>query len=570
MSDKIALKVVLYWHMHQPEYRDLRTGQYFLPWTYLHVIKDYVDMAAHLEANPQAKAVVNFTPTLLEQIDDYAIQVEAYLKQGSAFREPMLEALISPIVPNTQEKRLTLIRQCLRANEERLINRYPEYLRLAELAKCLEGRPESIFYIDDQYFNDIIVWFHLAWLGETVRRNDSQIKRLLKKGSAYTLHDRIELLKIIGHLITHIIQRYRKLAESGQVELSMTPYGHPIIPLLLDVQSACEAMPEVELPALSHYPGGETRARWHIEKGLQTFEHYFGFKPAGCWPSEGSISEATIALLSEFDFKWLASGETVLRSSLEKSKAHESEALNCIHRAYRYLATSPICFFRDDGLSDQIGFNYSDWHADDAVANLVHHLENIAGACQSRDDAIISIILDGENAWEFYPENGYYFLDTLYKTLSDHPDIELTTYSSYLAQQYEAHELKHIVAGSWVYGTFSTWIGDTDKNHAWDMLGHAKNVYDQQIKKQSFDVQKKQRIDQQLAICEGSDWFWWFGDYNPSESVNDFDYLYRLQLANLYVLLGQEPPSYLSDAFSHGSSGAPAMSGTMRHGKEPN
>ena len=318
MSDNSPLKVVLYWHMHQPEYRDSRTGQYYLPWTYLHTIKDYVDMAAHLEANPQAKAVVNFTPTLLEQIDDYAEQINGYFSQGSAFREPMLEALVSPILPNTQEQRLSLIKQCLRANEKRLISRYAEYQRIAELAKYMDEQPEFVIYIGDQYFNDILVWFHLAWLGETVRRNDPQVKRLIRKGTAYSLHDRIELLKIIGHLVTTIIERYRKLAEHGQIELSMTPYAHPIIPILLDVQSAREAIPDIELPTLTHYPDGEDRARWHIEKGLEVFKHYFGFTPSGCWPSEGSISEETISLLGDYDFKWLASGETVLRNSLDK------------------------------------------------------------------------------------------------------------------------------------------------------------------------------------------------------------------------------------------------------------
>ena len=565
MSDKQKLNVVLYWHMHQPEYRDLRTGIYHLPWTYLHIIKDYVDMAAHLEAIPAAKAVVNFTPTLLEQIDDYASQVNNYFAHGSAILDPMLDALIQPVLPNGKEQRLALIKQCLRANEERLINRYPEYRQLADIAEWLDTHPDSIIYVHDQFIADLLVWFHLAWLAETAKRSDLRISKLIKKGNAFSLHDRNELLRIIGELCGNVIHRYRMLAERGQVELSMTPYAHPIMPLLLDVNSARDAIPDVQLPHFDAYPGGYERVEWHIEKGLEVFEKYFGFKPQGCWPSEGSVSEETIRQLDHHGFKWLASGDTVLHNSL---KHNESEQENpCLHSAYQYDNTSTACFFRDDGLSDLIGFNYSTWHADDAVANLVHHLESIDQQCNSREDTIVSIILDGENAWEFYPENGYHFLSALYETLSQHSDINLTTYSEFLSRQPKHNQLSRIVAGSWVYGTFSTWIGDVDKNKGWDMLADAKNAYDKQLKERSFSDDELECIVTQLAICEGSDWFWWFGDYNPSDSVTDFDYLYRLQLSNLYMLLGLEPPDYLSESFSHGG-GTPAAGGVMRHGQE--
>lgn len=567
MSAKPALNVVLYWHMHQPEYRDCRNGNYRLPWTYLHIIKDYVDMAAHLEEHSSARAVVNFTPTLLEQIDDYAQQINAYQQEGKGFLDPMLEALVSPVLPQKAEQRLELIRKCLLANEERLIDRFPAYQGLAKMGRWIHEHPDAVMYIHDQYLVDLLVWFHLAWLGETVRRVDRRIKHLMDKASGYTLHDRIELLTVMGELITAVIGRYRLLAERGQVELSVTPYAHPIMPLLLDIKSAREAMPDATLPNLTRYPHGEQRTRWHIEKGLEVFDHYFGFKPQGCWPSEGSISEATLKLLGDYDFQWVASGETVLHNSLYKSAAGTSAEQDCIHRLFRYQGASPYCFFRDDGLSDLIGFTYSKWHADDAVANLVHHLENIAEACEHQDQAVVSIILDGENAWEFYPENGYYFLSSLYKTLSEHESINLTTYSELLEQKPEPLKLKHIVAGSWVYGTFSTWIGDADKNRGWDMLGDAKRAFDNVIGSGKLDAKQTLRAEKQLAICEGSDWFWWFGDYNPAESVNDFDYLFRLQLSNLYLILGLEPPEYLTQAFTHGT-GHPAAGGAMRRGQE--
>jgi alpha-amylase/alpha-mannosidase (GH57 family) len=563
MSANAPLQVVLYWHMHQPEYRDRRTGKYYLPWTYLHVIKDYVDMAAHLEAHPQARVVVNFTPTLLEQIGDYAQQLNDYLEHGSALNDPMLEALVSPVLPETPEERLQLINNCLRANEDRVIHRFSHYKRLAEIAAWLEQHQHSIKYIDEQYLIDLLVWFHLAWLGETVRRNNVLIQDMIEKGSGFTVHDRNELVRVIAGLCNEVIPRYRKLAEQGQVELSMTPYAHPIMPLLQDIESATEAMPDTALPHCRHYPDGENRTRWHIEKGIEVFKSFFGLTPRGCWPSEGSISAATLGLLNEYGFAWAASGESVLHNSIRKSELK----LDCIHRAYRHQDNNMACFFRDDGLSDLIGFNYSDWHADDAVANLIHHLQNIAHACKDKADTVVSIILDGENAWEYYPENGYYFLDHMYRALVEDPGINLTTYSDVLGNNPEAASLPAIVAGSWVYGTFSTWIGDKDKNRAWDMLCEAKKAFDRVAGSGQLDAAQLEQAEKQLAICEGSDWFWWFGDYNPTGSVKDFDHLYRLQLFDLYTLLGLEPPEDLGNPISHGS-GAPARGGVMRRGSE--
>jgi len=220
-------------------------------------------------------------------------------------------------------------------------------------------------------------------------------------------------------------------------------------------------------------------------------------------------------------------------------------------------------FFRDDGLSDLVGFEYSNWHADDAVADLVQHLQNITE--HEPNAGVVSIILDGENAWEHYPDNGFHFLNALYKKLSQHPDIELTTFSECLDSKVQVKALPHLVAGSWVYGTFSTWIGDTDKNRGWDMLGDVKHCFDKVVASGRLSKKKLQIAENQLAICEGSDWFWWFGDYNPGEAVSNFEKQFRLNLSNLYQLLEEEVPAYLSLTFTQGA-GDPAMGGAMRPG----
>ncbi len=564
------LSVVLCWHMHQPEYRDRLTGEYQLPWTYLHAIKDYVDMAVHLETVPGACAVVNFAPVLLDQIADYAGQLSAWKNSAQDLRDPLLAALVAEPLPTDETLRRRLINACMRANEQRLIGRFSAYQRLADIAAWTEAHPDTLHYLSDQYLIDVLMWYHLAWLGETVRRSDERVQRLIEQESHYSLADRHTLMTVIGELLNGVIARYRALAESGRIELSMSPYAHPIVPLLLDMHSAREAMPVAKLPKLEQYPGGEARARWHLERGLETFQRYFAHTPVGCWPSEGGVSEATLRLLGEYGFRWTASGGSVLGNSLARSGAADADdEARSVHRVYRTAEAPVSCFFRDDTLSDLIGFTYSEWHADDAVANLVHHLENIAEACQAQPGSVVSIILDGENAWEHYPENGYYFLSALYARLAQHPDLRLTTFRRHLdAATAPPRVLPTVVAGSWVYGTFSTWIGDQDKNRGWDLLGDAKQCYDRVLASGCLDADAVSAATEQLAICEGSDWCWWFGDYNPASTVSDFERLYRLHLSHLYQLLGEVSPDYLSEIFTQGR-GAPATGGVMRPGRAP-
>ena len=564
MSAKPGLHVVLCWHMHQPQYCDLISGEYKLPWTYLHAIKDYADMAAHLEAVPDARAVINFAPVLLEQLDDYAAQVSGFLRDHKAIRDPLLAALVSPVLPSHPEQRLELINNCMRVNRTRIVERFPAYRRLFELAEPFLQNCTDLLYVSDQFLSDLVFWYHLGWIAETVRRSDLRVQRWQEQGNNFSLHDRRELLVLIGELLSGLIDRYRELAERGQVELAMSPYAHPILPLMLDLQCARDAMPDAMLPELEFYQGGEQRAHWHLREGINVFEQYFRRKPAGCWPSEGSVSAATLKLLEEYGFSWAASGETVLRNSLRAEQGDEAAA-DAVLRGYTVDGGKLACFFRDDKLSDEIGFNYSTWHADDAVANFIHHLECIADANQGRK-LVLPIILDGENAWEHFPENGYHFLRALYERLAAHPTLKLSTFSECLDAGVETGKLSGMVSGSWVYGTFSTWIGDRDKNRGWDMLGDAKRAFDKACRNSSLESEQVLAAQLQLAVCEGSDWFWWFGDYNPANSVSDFESLFRLHLSNLYHLLGVEPPEYLAHTFARGS-GDPSLGGVMRHGQ---
>jgi alpha-amylase/alpha-mannosidase (GH57 family) len=558
MPAERPMSVVLCWHMHQPEYRDLRTGTIHQPWTYLHAIKDYTDMAAHLEANPTACAVVNFVPILLEQLEEYIGQIRDYFRGHGTIREPLLAELAEPALPGEPRARLQLMQDCLRANRERMIDRFEPYRRLASMARWYQKHPQSMIYATNQFLADLLVWYHLSWLGEMLQRDDSRVASLRKKAAQFTVHDRRELLQIILEQMESIVPRYLALAAGGQVELCLSPYAHPIIPLLLELGCARESMADAPLPSTTRYPGGEQRARWHLQRGLEVFERVFGRRPTGIWPPEGGLSQQTLALFAESGFRWTASGGCVLYNS------HQPGDHDCNHRVYRFGDAPIDCFFRDDGLSDLIGFSYSRWHAKDAVADLVGHMENIAHHCPDRRDCLITVILDGENAWEYYPENGYHFLDELYRVLCNHPQLRLTTFERFLEENNPRPSgEKRLTAGSWVYGTFSTWIGDPDKNRAWELLVEAKRVFDEQLACGALTPEEVAAAERQLAVCEGSDWFWWFGDYNPAATVGEFDQLYRIHLANLYQMLNREAPLSLTEVISRGG-GHPALGGVMR------
>jgi len=572
MSASSKLYLNLYWHMHQPDYRDSITGEYVLPWTYLHALKDYTDMAWHLEANPAARVSFNFVPVLLDQLEDYAEQ----FRQGE-IRDPLLALLAEKDLNNLSDDRCELIIQsCFKSHHEKMLSPFAHYQRLYNIFKTLESESVTPFnYLSAQYKADLLVWYHLAWTGESIRRENKLVQNLMTKGFQFTLDDRLKLFKLIGELISGLIPRYRKLQKSGQIEISSTPHYHPILPLLLDFRATRDAMPYAPLPGNSMYPGGRQRAEEHILQAQASHAKRFGAKPAGMWPAEGGVSHAALSLLAQHGVQWAATGEGVLANSLYKS--YQTSELppraEYLYKPYRVTdGTHDItCFFRDDLLSDKIGFEYSKLHSNDAVRDFVSTLEHIQKTTPKGQHRVVSVILDGENAWEYYPYNGYYFLSELYQALAVHPDIEMTTFSETLQmcadKAIETADLPTVAAGSWVYGSFSTWIGSPDKNYGWDLLCEAKKVYDKVMQSNQLNTEEKAACERQLAICEGSDWFWWFGDYNSAMSVDSFDRLYRRNLGNLYHLLKQPVPGILNKPISAGSSNADA-GGAMRRGQE--
>ncbi|ADE12036.1 glycoside hydrolase family 57 protein [Sideroxydans lithotrophicus] len=564
------LHLILCWHMHQPDYREYLNGEFVLPWTYLHAMKDYTDMAFHLEQHPQARAVVNFVPILVEQLQDY----ERQFKSGD-IRDALLGMLNHERLDELgDEARQHILDSCFKSNHTKMLKPYRAYQHLFDLQKLVEGHGrENVTYLSGQYLADLLVWYHLVWMGESMRRSSELVARLMTKGSQFTYTERKELFDLIGEIITGIVPRYRKLAERGQIEISSTPYNHPIVPLLLDFAAARESEPNAPLPQASHYPGGLSRVHSHLANAVESHRQNFGTVPYGMWPSEGGVSRAALKLLAEHGCEWTATGQAVLANSLRREMNDNPLPGSSGYLYKPYLVETggkPIhCFFRDDGLSDKIGFEYAKWKGDDAAADFVHHLEEILRNAPGDDDPVVTVILDGENAWEYYPYNAYYFLSELYSRLESHADICTTTFHDCVRALNDpdspvtASKLKQMVAGSWVYGTFSTWIGSADKNRGWDLLCEAKRSYDIVMSSGRLNADEMRLATEQLADCEGSDWFWWFGDYNSAMSVASFDALFRRNLSNLYRLLKLPPPLELQHVISVGT-GEPAMGGAMR------
>jgi len=554
------LSVIFCWHMHQPFYRDAVTGQYALPWVYLHAIKEYTDMAAILEQAPGARAVVNFAPSLINQIEDYTRRVKAWLNGKGELPDPLLAALTSQDGCFDTALRQHLLTVCFRLNHERNLHRYKAYSRLWHLAEHAMHHDGSN-YLGPNYFTDLVTWHHLGWLAESERDRNFVARRLIEKERNFSYQDRCDLINLIASLLEDVTTRYRKLAEAGKIELSTTPYAHPIIPLMLDFHTAQETVPDALIPD-EPYPGGRMRVTDHIKRGKRVHSEVFGHTARGCWPAEGAVSEETFLLLNQAGFDWCATGEGVLHHSLGYNLREHYGAADLYH-PWR-VGNGPLaCFFRDDKLSDMIGFEYSRWDTRDAVANFMHELAAIHQRTQDMKAPVVSIIMDGENAWEHYYENGIPFLSTLYQAIAEHPDYELTTFSSYLNNPVDHPRLEKVVSGSWVYGNLSTWIGDTAKTRGWELLIEAKHAFDKAVEAGQLNPEQLAASEEQLRICEGSDWCWWFGDYNPAEAVRDFDRLYRQHLSKLYSLLNVPVPQSLSAIIATGGDEAEG-GGTMR------
>jgi alpha-amylase/alpha-mannosidase (GH57 family) len=541
------------WHMHQPDYRHPETGHFVLPWVLLHSIKDYSDMAAHLEHHPKIRCTVNFVPVLLDQIEDYADQFAT-----GQWRDPVLRIASSPEPHNLPTAdRDWLLDMAFRCHAPTMVDPYAPYRRLRDTLACVRAHDgNGLNYLSGAYMADLVTWYLLTWSGESLRRHGKVIPELMAKGVNFTMADRQALLDELGSTMAGLIPRYRALAARDQVELSCTPEAHPLAPLLIDFKSAREAWPECLLPAAPEYPGGSSRVAAHLAAARESHQRRFGKAPAGLWPAEGALSTPFLNQIANAGLRWTASSHSVLKHS-----AGSDAQTTVPWQAPTGTPGDITLFFRNEQLSDLIGFEYANWHGRDAA----HHFLGELAAIHHQDPRnLIPVFLDGENAWEYYPYNGWHFFSDLYEELEKNPDIHTVTLSEAVtAQHHRRASLPHLTSGSWVYGTLSTWIGNPDKNRAWELLCDVKQCADRALHTGRLNEAEQEEVLRRLTSCESSDWFWWFGDYNSPQSVACFDDLFRENLKALYRLLRLPHPDTLDHPISHGG-GTPESGGTMR------
>jgi alpha-amylase/alpha-mannosidase (GH57 family) len=530
--------------MHQPDYRDRLHGRAVLPWVRLHAIKDYYPMAALVEQCPGMRVTFNYVPSLLAQLDDYL---------AGRVNDEHLILSAAPAADLDQEGQLYLLRNFFMANHETMIRPYPRYGDLLEKRgasadkKYLEMARRQFTARD---FRDLQVWFNLVWFGPFFLRSDAFLLELQQKGKNFTEEEKAQLLARQREVAAEVVPLLRRLVASGQIEVSTTPFYHPILPLLVDSDIARVSVPDVQLPRQTFRHPED--ALEQVRKAAAFHEQAFGERPQGIWPSEGSVSAQVLELFHQQGFRWTATDENILFRSLGHALNQDFYRTGSREDLlYQPFVTdagggNPAIFFRDHVLSDMVGFSYSRWDARDAVEDLVHRLRGIAAHPGGRREGrVVSIILDGENAWEYYGDGGLAFLSGLYRRLTEAPDLHTTTFRGYLDRHAPEARIREIFPGSWINNNFAIWIGHREDNRAWDLLSAAREALLRAEGSRAVTPVKLEEAWEELYMAEGSDWCWWYGDDHTSGNDEVFDELYRRHLMNLYQLIGEKIPDDL-------------------------
>jgi len=541
-----AIRLLFLWHMHQPYYKDLVTGQYRLPWVRLHALKDYYGMVKLLEEFPNVHQTFNLVPSLMIQIKDYVA--------GTA-SDPFLEVVAKPASELSSKERMFAIQYLFQAQPTNMIGRYPRYRELwqefglrPEAARALASR------VTDRDLTDLQVLSQIAWMDEFFLE-DPEIKELIGKGRDFSFKDQKLVVRKQKEFLGKVLPEYKAAAQRGSIEISTSPYYHPILPLLCDTNMGAVSHPGLPLPSMRFRHPED--AREQIARGAELHEQVFGARPRGMWPSEGSVSDESLGLAHDLGLAWLATDEGVLGRSIGASFSRDAggtlapAAADKLYQVYRWEREGKDIhvLFRDHALSDLIGFVYSKLHAVEAAEDLIRRVKKSAEPLLKKGrDAVVSLILDGENAWEFYPKSGREFLRRLYDGIQKDPVFETLTVSEAVSRTASPQKLGSIVPGSWINANFDVWIGAPEDNLAWDHLSAARDFFHQHAGQAS--PEKKALAYEELLIAEGSDWNWWYGPEHHSANDRDFDELYRKHLANVYQALGALPPDGLAQPIS--------------------
>ncbi len=540
MSDH-PLYIAFVWHMHQPYYKDDITGSYILPWVRMHGIKDYYDMPALLSDFPDIHQTFNLVPSLLKQIRDYV--------ENNA-TDKFLTLTLKPAAELDREDKLFLLKNFFMANWDTMIKPYPAYWQLLDrrgYSVSPNDLQNAVRYYTTQDYLDLQVWFNLTWFDPLFKQNDPFLKGLIQKGSGYTENEKALLIRKQREVMALIIPEYKRLAGMGRIELTTTPFYHPILPLLYDTDLAKVATPDIHLPANRFSHPEDATAQ--IERALAYHEELFGSRPRGMWPAEGSVAEEIVPLLAAEGIKWIGTDEGVLSRSLgihiERDFAGVMKNPEVLYKPYlagkedKYVSI----VFRDHTLSDLIGFVYSKWDYKNAVHDLIDRLHRVRRGL-SGGPHLVSIILDGENAWEYYQNDGRDFFLYLYERLSAEQGLRCVSVGEYLRENPATAVIDRLHAGSWINANYRVWIGHEEDNRAWDLLAQTRQALTDYAARNG-DAGKLAKAWEEVFIAEGSDWCWWYGDDHFSENDEEFDLLFRTHLMNVYRIIDADVPDEL-------------------------
>src|SRR5579859_7140865 len=537
-----AIHLLFLWHMHQPYYKDLVTGEYRLPWVRLHALKDYYGMVKLLDEFPGMHQTFNLVPSLITQLQEYV--------NGTA-QDPFLQVAAMPAAEMDLAERQFAVQYLFQANAENMIGRYPRY---RELSQQFHTRPQdaqnNARSMTTGDITDLQVLSQIAWMDEFFL-DDTVVAELISKGREFSLKDQEQVIAIQQNFLAKVLPAYAAAGKRGAIEISTSPFYHPILPLVCDTNIGEVSHHGLPLPAQwFHHPED---ARVQIERGLTLHEQVFGARPKGMWPSEGSVSNEALTIAHDLGVKWMATDEGVLCRSLgtifqrNGSGVLDAECAAQLYQIFRWQqgAAEMNMVFRDHSLSDLIGFVYSGVPAREAADDFIRRVKQAAEPVLAKGKtAVVPIILDGENAWEFFPQSGREFLRRLYDGIQKDPSIAALTVSEAIEREKSPAAIGSIVPGSWINSNFDVWIGAPEDNVAWDQLTAARDFFTANAAKVSD--QQAALAYEELLIAEGSDWNWWYGPEHHSANDRDFDELYRKHLSNVYLALGGTPPDVLA------------------------
>jgi alpha-amylase/alpha-mannosidase (GH57 family) len=529
-------RLAILWHMHQPCYRNPFSGRFDLPWLRLHGLKDYFGMARILEEFPALRLTFNLVPSLLSGL-------QQYLDGGSDGFDDLFR---KPAVDLAPEEIQFLVRHFFSIQHENHIKPYRRYASLYQkkmkrLAQQTDPEWHQVFSTAE--LRDLQVWFQLTYFDESYKAEDPRVIALLRQGQNFSEGDKETVCAVGSEILGRIIPEYRHLQESGRIELSTSPFFHPILPLLLDPQAGRKANPRLAPYDLDF--NWEEDAWAQLQNALELMERTFGARPRGIWPPEGGLSEPVLRMLAKAGMAWTASDEEILSRSLPRPLERDGRLMltdpGALYAPYCLSGLPLKIFFRDHLLSDLIGFYYQKFPAKEAASDLFRRIRAIAAS--GAGELTIPIILDGENAWEFYPHSGRDFLREFYRLLSEEREIETVTFSA--AAEGRGRELAKLRSGSWINGNFDIWIGDRDDQKGWEFLKAARDAFC--TEKPGLSMEQVRKIEELLHIAEVSDWFWWYGKENYTPDIGIFDSLFRLNLQKIYDIMGKPVPPGLLD-----------------------